>query len=468
MHATHFSVTPGVEVGGAGEGHGEGRLRRDVGGWLAGLIVVNATIGTGIFKTPAHVARSAGSVDAALLVWCAGAAVALSGALSLAELAAAMPRTGGLYEYIRRAYGRGPAFVLGWTKLTLLMPSSIGGFARLAAEATASIVGLAPDPRRESIVAAAFVAASTAANLLGVRANAAQQAIVTVAKYAGVVLVGAVGCFVAARASPETLPLPTAAPFAAAPTAVGLFAALVSVMWAYDGWADLSLLAGEVRSPERVLPRALVLGTIAVGVAYLVANVGYARVLGIEGLRRSGAGGETVAANLATLTLGAAGRRAVSLLVLVSCLGGCMSTLLTSPRMLVALSSDGLFPRVVGDVSARGVPRVAVLLGGALGVVFVSFRSFEQLTDAFVFGFFPFYMAAVAGVFVLRRRAKEMPRPFRVPGYPVTPVVFLAGAAAVIAGSAGSAGTSALFAFAAMAAGVPVYFAWKRWAAPPA
>ena len=440
---------------------GERRLRRDVGGWLAALIVVNATIGTGIFKTPAHVARSAGSTSAALVVWGAGAAVALSGALSLAELAASMPRTGGLYEYIRRAFGRGPAFLLGWTKLTLLMPSSIGGFARLAAEATASALGLAPEARRDAIVAAAFVAASTAANLAGVRANATQQAIITIAKYAGVLLVGIVGCLAAPRAGPDVLPMPDGAPFATAPTALGLFAALVSVMWAYDGWADLSLLAGEVRSPSRVLPRALIGGTLAVAVAYLVANAGYARILGIEGLRRSGTGGETVAANLATLTLGDGGRRGVSLLVLVSCVGGCMSTLLTSPRMLVALAADGLFPRAVGEVSPRGVPRTAVVLGGVLGVVFVSFRSFEQLTDAFVFGFFPFYMAAVSAVFVLRRREPEMPRPFRVPGYPLTPLVFLAGASAVIAGSLGGADASAAFAFAVMGAGIPMYFAWK-------
>jgi len=441
---------------------GESALKRDLGPFLATFIVVNAIIGTGIFKTPATVARQAGTLPAALLVWAAGGLISLAGALSLAELSASMPRTGGIYEILRRAYGPGVAFLVGWTKLVLLIPSAVGSFARLAAEATTSLLGLAPDPEREGRVAALFLVASIVANLFGVRQSAVQQAVITIAKYVGVLLIGVLGCFLSARTGVDSLPLAHPLPYATEPTAVGIFGAMVSVMWAYEGWADLSSLGGEVKEPGRTLPRALVAGTCLIVAVYLFAVMGYASILGLEGLRRSGTGGEMAATNLATLTLGPGGRRAVAALVLISCVGGCMSTLLTAPRLLIPLATDGLFPRVLGTVSGRGVPWVAVILGGFLGLLFVSFRSFEQLTDAFVFGFYPFYGAAVTALFVLRRREPNLERPFRVPLYPVTPIVFVLGALAVLLGSLGDADENALFSLLAVSAGIPIYWAWSK------
>src|SRR5262249_6752660 len=154
---------------------GEGALRREIGTLLGAFIVVNATIGTGIFKTPAQVARLAGSLPATLLVWALGGAVALAGALSLAELTAAYPRAGGLYDILRRAYGPTPAYLLGWTKLTLLIPSAVGSFAKLGAEALAALLGLPPGS--ESGLAAVLIAVATGVNLVGVRASAIQQGI---------------------------------------------------------------------------------------------------------------------------------------------------------------------------------------------------------------------------------------------------------------------------------------------------
>jgi APA family basic amino acid/polyamine antiporter len=446
---------------------GEALMRREIGTPLAVFVVINATIGTGIFKTPAGVARLAGSLPAALGVWIAGGAIALCGALSLAELAAAYPRTGGLYEYLRRAYGPTVAFMLGWTKLTLLIPSAVGSFAKLAAEALGAVFGLAPDPRRDAGIAVGFVVVCATANLAGVRASTMQQAVVTAAKYAGVAVLAALGLCAAIPAG-ATAALPAAAaaaapPFHAVSTWAGCAAALVSVMWAYDGWADLASLSGEVRRPERALPRALVLGTAAIVVVYLAANAGYARVLGLDGLRRSTTGVNLAAANLATLTLGAGGRRLLSALILVSCLGGCMSSLLTGSRVFVPLASDGLFPRAFGVVSPRtGVPVRAVLISAALGAVYTTVRSFEQLTDAFVVGFFPFYILAVVAVFVLRRREPDAPRPFRVPGYPWVPGVFLAGAAALLVGAVFDVNRTALFAFGVVAAGLLPRWLWAR------
>jgi amino acid transporter len=278
-----------------------------------------------------------------------------------------------------------------------------------------------------------------------------------------VVLLALVGLLFAPHPNAvATLPEATNA-FSTNVSLAGCFGALVSVMWAYDGWADLAALSGEVRRPARTLPRALVTGTLLIVVLYLAVNAGYARSLGLEGLRRSSTGTNMAAANVAMFAFGVVGRRALSALILLSCIGGCMSSLLTGSRVFVPLASDGLFVRALGVVSpARGVPTRAVAISGAVGAAYVSVRSFEQLTDAFVVGFFPFYMLAVAAVFVLRAREPATTRPFRVPGYPIVPVVFLLGAFALLIGAASEINRTALFAFGVMLLGLPVRFAWTR------
>jgi len=425
----------------------EANLRRAIGPLLGAFIVVNATIGTGIFKTPAQAAYLAGSLPLVLVVWAAGGVIALSGTLSLAEVAAAHPRAGALYEILRRGYGPTPAYLLGWTKLTLLIPSAVGGFAKLGAEALRSLVGLAPEPTRDALLAAALVAAAAAVNLLGVRLSAIGQGIVTAAKYLGVLALAGLGLFAAA-------PPPAPAPADLVPSVGGALAALVAVMWAYDGWADLANLAGEMRAPERSLPRALLAGTLAIVLVYLLANFGYARTLGLAGLADPTTQ-EMVAGRLARATIGARGNSILSLIVLLSCSGGAMTSLLTNSRIFVPLATDGLFIRWLGWVSPRtGVPARAVLVSAGLGIAYVLVRTFEQLTEAFVVGFFPFYMLAVGAVFIYRRRGE--PRPFSVPGYPVTPLIFLAGATALLVGAVAKADPTALAALGVIVLGLPL------------
>jgi APA family basic amino acid/polyamine antiporter len=444
----------------------EGSMRREIGVLLGAALVVNATIGTGIFKTPAKVVRLTGSLPAALAIWCAGAFIALCGALTLAELAAAMPRTGGLYEYLRRAWGDRVAFLFGWAKLTLLIPSAVGSFARLAAESANSLAGLSPSPARDTRTALVFLAVCTGANLLGTRASARQQAAITVVKYASVVLLAVLGLALPAAhgiAPPAELP-----PFAATVSVGGCFAALVSCMWAYDGWADLASLSGEVRDPGRTLPRALLAGTIAIALVYLSANLGYARTLGLDGLRHSTSGSNMAAANLAATILGGPGRAVLSAMILVSCLGGCMSSLMTGPRVFVPLATDGLFIRSLGALSPHtAVPSRAIVVCAVLGGAYVTVRSFEQLTEAFVVGYFPFYAMAVLAVFELRRRDPAMVRPFRVPFFPLPPLLFLAGTGVLMWGALRDLDAHAWVAFAVMLAGLPLGWAWSRFASKP-
>lgn len=432
----------------------ERALRAELGLLSAIALVINATIGTGIFRTPAAVAQHAGSLGAALVVWGLGAAIALAGALSIAELSASLPRAGGIYEPLRRAFGPRVAFVYGFAKIALLAPSAVGSFATLAAESIEALLGLAPDRPREIGIALAVLVVALATNLLRVRSSGGIQAAVTAVKYGGLAVLAIAGLALPFTPSEIVAP-PSSVTFA------GVLAALVSVMWAYDGWADLASLAAETRDARRTLPRALAIGTLAVGAIYLATNLGYARVLGWSGLVTAGAGAEMAGARLAHATLGALGSRALSALVVVSCVGGAMASLLTNSRALVPMATDGTFVRALGRVDPKsGTPRLAVVVTGVLGALYIVSESFEELTDGFVVGYFPFYALAILALFVLRKTEPDLPRPFRTPT--ILPIVFLAGAALVLGGAVLDGGQRMIVPAIILAVGVALSFVPRR------
>jgi len=234
-------------------------------------------------------------------------------------------------------------------------------------------------------------------------------------------------------------------------------------MWAYDGWADLASVAAETRDPQRTLPRALVVGTLAVGAIYLLTNLGYARVLGWDGLASAGEGVEMPGVRLASATLGAIGSRALASLIVVSCVGGAMASMMTNSRALIPMATDGTFVRVLGRVDpSSGTPRIAVIVTGILGGLYVLSERFEELTDGFVVGYFPFYALAIVALFVLRRREPELVRPFRVPL--VMPAIFLAGAALVLGGALLDGGRRMLVPLAVLGLGIVLSFVPRgRW-----
>jgi amino acid transporter len=244
------------------------------------------------------------------------------------------------------------------------------------------------------------------------------QNVTTIAKYGALVFIILVAF---ALGLPETggnyTPAMPAGSFSMAP--FGL--ALVSVLWAFDGWADLSFVGGEVKDPRRVLPRALILGTLAVIVIYLLANLAYLAVLDVEQIRRS----RLVAADVAQRLIGPVGVLFVSMTVMVSTFGTLNGSLLTSPRIFFAMAADKLFFRQVAAVHPRyQTPYVAIAMSAVLGVLFVLLRTFEQLADTFVTAIIPFYALGVAAIFVLRKRPDYNP-PFRVPLYPIVPLLFI-------------------------------------------
>jgi APA family basic amino acid/polyamine antiporter len=440
-------------------------LKRQLGLWSAVAVLIGSTIGSGIFRSPAGIADKLPGPLPLMAVWVAGGLFALCGALTLAELSGEFPATGGMYVFIREGWGRLPAFLFGWSELVLIRAASLGAISTTFSEYLLRVLGFDPGVKPYSdwvhYVAAVAIALTATFNYIGVRWSSLVLNLTTLAKYGGLLFIIAVALFLGLpRTGGHYSPAAPAGSFHVA--AFGL--ALVSVLWAFDGWADLSFVAGEVKDPRRVLPRAIILGTCAVIAIYLLANLGYLAVMNVEEIRHS----KLVAADVAQRLIGPAGVVFVASTVMLSTFGTLNATLLTAPRVFFAMADDGLFFRRVASVHPRfGTPSVAILLAAALGVVFVLLQTFEQLADTFVTAIVPFYALAVAAIFVVRKRPNYDP-PFRTPLYPIVPALFIL-ATAFLLGNALLDSTSrwpTLAVLAIILLGVPVYYATVRRVAP--
>ncbi|HYL21681.1 MAG TPA: amino acid permease [Gemmatimonadales bacterium] len=430
------------------------RLPRRLGLWSAVAVLIGSTIGSGIFRTPAIIAERVPDPLPMFGVWILGGLLALCGALTYAELAALFPRSGGVYVYIREAFGRLPAFLFGWTELLLIRASALGAIATPFAEYLLRSLGLDPkvEPNATYVhyVAAGAIVATAALNYVGVRWSSLILNLTTGAKYGALVLLvllaflvgqGDFGHFAHAGATGAVSP--------------GLFGlALVSVLWAYDGWGDLSFVGGEVKDPERNLPRALILGTTAIIGIYLLVNTAYLYLIPIGQMARS----PLVAADAAQLIIGRAGVGLVAVVVMVATFSTLLGSILTSPRIFFAMADDGLLFKRVAQVHPRfQTPSVAIVVTGLLGVVWVLLLNFEQLADQFVVAIFPFYALAAAAVFVLRRRQPDRPRPVRVWGYPVVPLLFVVATFLILGNALREHPVGTGLAFGGILLGVPVY-----------
>ena len=398
-------------------------LERRIGLWSAIAIVIGTTIGSGIFRSPAGIADRLPGPLPMMGIWVFAGLLALCGALTLAEVGGAIPETGGIYAYLREAWGRRVAFLFGWTELVVIRAAALGAIATTFAEYFLRLLGydtrVAPFDQYTHYIAAVAIIAMAVVNVAGVRWGALVQNVTSVAKYAGLLLIVLLAFALGLPRTGGANFTPAAPPGSFSTSAFGL--ALVSVLWAYDGWADLSFIGGEVKDPRRNLPRALIVGTLAIIAIYLLANLAYLSVLSIDEMRQS----RLVAADAAQRLVGAGGVVFVSLTVMLSTFGTLNGSILTSPRIFKAMADDGLLFRPVAAVHPRfGTPWVAISIAAVLGAAFVLMRTFEQLADTFVTAIIPFYALGVASVYVLRRRADYDP-PFRTPGYPLVPALFI-------------------------------------------
>ncbi len=420
------------------------------------LIVVGTTIGSGIFTVPGAVLRqSGGDLGVALLVWLVGGVLALLGALTFAELGAMMPHAGGTYVYVREAFGPLPAFLLGWTQFLAINTGSTATLAVAFANYLRELMPLAPAAHK--LAGVAMIVAVTAINIRSVRQAATVQNWTTALKVTAVLALAVAGLALGDgfhRVDARTFTTPfTLASLSAAGVA------LLGVLWAYEGWQDVTNSAGEARDPQRTFPHGIALGAAALVTIYLTANAGYVAALGGPGVAAT----DRVAADAVRVLFGHGAAKVVTVVILVSIFSAANGLALTVPRMYFAMARDGVFFRTLGDVHPRfGTPAFAVAVSSAWAVLLALSGTFEQLYTYVVFASWIFAALATASVFVLRRRRPDTPRPFRVPGYPVTPALFIAAAAAIVGNTIVARPVQALIGLGIVATGVPAYFLWKR------
>ena len=385
-------------------------------------------------------------------MWVLGGIISLCGALTIAELAALYPRAGGIYAYLREAYGPLVAFLFGWSWFFIRSAAS-AGTALVFVSYLRTFVPLGAAAQR--IVAVALILLVGAANYRSVRLGAAIQNASTVAKVLAILLVAA-ALFALGQVGDGVL----GEPIDLAPRSWGgVGVALVAALFAYDGWVAATLIAGEVRDPGRALPRALATGTAVIVATYLIINAAYLFALPLADVARS----QAVAVDAMTRVAGGAGTAVVAALVMLSTFGGLNAGLLTGPRVYFAMAEDGLFFRQVAAVHPRyRTPHVAVAIVVVLTAVNASLRTFEQLAEAFVLLLYPFLALTVAAVFVLRRRRPELERPYRTAGYPIVPLVFLLGTMAMLGNAVLERPATTLISAGIGAAGVLVYAWWRR------
>jgi basic amino acid/polyamine antiporter, APA family len=429
------------------------RLPRSVGLVDAIAVLVGVTIGSGIFRVPATVAGQLNAPGPVILCWVLGGVIALCGALTVAELAGAVPRSGGIFAWLLESFGPLPAFLFGWTELAVIRAASLGATSTIFAEYLGYFLPLTAMQVR--YVAATVIVIIGATNYVGVRRAAVVMSVATIAKYAAVMGLGLLAFTVPSGGASHFTPA-----WDGGVQLSLLGTALISVMWTYDGWADLSFMGGEVKDPQRTLPLALIFGTACVMLVYLVINIGFMYVLTLPQM----AGSKLIAAAAAERIplFGGIGAAVISAVVLVSTFSGLNGTMMTGPRIFFAMAERGLFFRAVARVSPRfHSPSVAIWLATGLGVAYVLQNNFAQLANKFVLGIWPFYALAVAGVFVLRRKRPDLVRPYRVWGYPFVPILFLLASLGMIANALWTDPVGTGVTLAIILAGVPLYYLWK-------
>jgi APA family basic amino acid/polyamine antiporter len=444
-------------------------LRRDLGTWAAMSIVVGTVIGSGIFLVPKTMIQRVGSVEWVFVIWVVGGLLSLAGALSYAELAAALPEAGGEYVFLREAYGPMWGFIYSWTQTWVAKSGSI------ATLATAFFVYLSnffapldtvfytvPLPlgphggplelRWGQLFAIALIALLGWLNYFGVKVGGDVQVIVTGIKVTliGLVIVAGLGFGHPHAASPTPL---------GSLTFTGFIAALVAALWAYDGWNNVSMVSSEIRNPRKNLPLALIGGTLGVIVIYMLANAAYFRVMTPHEV----AGADRVAADMMRKIWHAPGANAVSIAAMISIFAALNGSILTGSRVPYAAAREGYFFAAMGQVHPKfRTPGVSIAVLSAWASVLVLTGKYDDLFNLVIFASWILYGMTAAAVIVLRIKRPDLERPYRTLGYPLVPIMFVAGALVLLLSTAVDRPRESLMGVGLIVLGLPFYFYWKK------
>ena len=429
------------------------------------LLFIGSVIGSGIFRTPGPILRQVGgSVGIAMLVWVVGGLLSLLGALTYAELAASNPEAGGLYCYIRDGFGRLAAFLYGWCLFLVIASGSVAALARAFSEYFARVVPVSP--LMQTLVAVVVIAIVTVVNVWGTRQSSDLQNWTTLVK-AGVILILSAVLLSLGHHAREVMPALGATQHGATLFS-GFGLAMIAVLWAYEGWQFGTYSAGEVIDPQKAFPRAFLLGSLVLIGLYLLAIAAYLFALGPVATAAS----DTIAATSVTAVLGSWAGKVVALTILVSTFSAANSVILTAPRVFYAMAKDNLFFKKLAVVHVHlRTPVFAIVALGVWSAVLVcagELGQFQKLIEGVIFIGWIFYGLGAAAIFPLRRANGGKALPYRVPGYPWTPILFVLAAAAIVGNAVYLAFrdpaqfqnlTAAIVLF---AIGLPAYLFWRK------
>ncbi len=442
-------------------------LKRVIGFWGGTALIVGITIGSGIFAKPYTLANAAPHPAFILGLWVAFGLISICGALALAELSAMLPHTGGIYVYLRAAYGDAAAFVFGWLYLLVSTPATVGALATFFATLLFGVLGIPPEGWLVPGVAAGTIALLTGLNLLGARFGSAIQSVFTIIKVAALAAI-ILASFLSGQGSFSNLGGGTL-------QGAAIGGAVASVIWAYDGWVAVSMIAGEVKAAEQKMTRIIVAGMLTIVGLYVLTNIAYFYRMPLAEMQQTKQVPQRIMAGL----FGEWAAGALGACIMASVFGALNGNILAKPRVAYALAKDGLTFGILGRVHPRWATPVAALLvqgGVAMLLVFLlrdpknPGRLFDDLTTYFVVVEWFALLFAVGAVLVLRSRQPDTPRPFRTPLYPWTPLVFILGTAYglyhIVRGEIGNGNWSPVWGLLIALAGFPVYALWRRLARP--
>lgn len=438
-------------------------LRRDLGIWGAASIVVGTIIGSGIFLVPKTMVQKVGSVEMVFLVWVAAGLLSLAGALTYAELAAAMSEAGGEYVYLREAYGPFFGFLYGWTQMWV---AKSGAIAALATGFFYYLANFYPSLERDlyrgpwleirvgQLAAIGVILALGFLNYFGVKWGGGVQVVVTIVK---------VGCILAIILAGVSSVAGNPANFSTSIPAIagmsGFFGAMVAALWAYDGWNNVTMVASEIKEPQRNLPLALAAGTALVMVLYLGTNFAYFYLLSAEEVAAS----DRVAGAAMSKVFGASGAAAVSVAAMISMFAAINGSILSGSRVPYAMARDRLFFRSLGTVHANyHTPAASILALSAWAAVLVLSGRYEQLFTYVIFASWILYALSAASVIVLRIKRPDMVRPYRTVGYPVVPILFILVAVTLLANTFIESPRESIMGLGLILLGIPFYLYWKK------
>jgi APA family basic amino acid/polyamine antiporter len=426
--------------------------------WDVVMIVIGGVVGSGIFLSPSEIASAVPAPLLMLAVWVVGGLFSFFGAVAFAELGAAMPEAGGIYIYLREAYGPLLSFLFGWT-LFLVIDS--GSIATLAVAFSYNILPRFAEmsPLVKKLIAAGFVAFLGTVNYVGLRWGSRLQNLTTYLKTGaiGIIVIG-VFFFTKGHGNVRNFVEPGSGPFSL-PLLGAFGVGLVASLWAYKGWEAATYSAGEVKNPQKNLPLGILIGTVSVIVLYVLANLAYLYIMPVGQIAASEG---RVALDIMQIIGGPFLASLITFLILFSILGAANQNMLTSPRVYFAMARDGMFFKKIAECHPQFLtPHVAIVAITLWSIVLTLTGTFKQLFTYVIFGEWIFFGLTVFAVIVLRKKKPDLPRPYKTWGYPVTPILFVLAAVYVAVGSLLSSFKNAMFGLGIICLGIPAYLYWK-------